>query len=63
MFPVVTNLPGGIIPAIAPKEGCCTFAINPGGACIFCEDPACDPVGGTSGTASESDMLTGLFQL
>ena len=23
-FPVVTNLPGGIIPAILPKDKCCT---------------------------------------
>ena len=36
MFLVVTNFPGGIIPAIAPQDGCCT---SPSCACGSCEEP------------------------
>ena len=35
-FLVVPNFPGGIIPAIAPKDGCCT---SPSCACGSCEEP------------------------
>ena len=63
MFAVVSNLPGGIIPAVMPKEGCCT--IHPCAACELCE--ACGPVSETCAPVvlSESDMLfsIGLFQL
>ena len=56
-FPVVTNFPEGIIPAIAPKGGCCT---SPGCACSGCEEPG----DGASGAVSESEIATPqLFQL
>ena len=64
MFAVVSNLPGGIIPAIAPKDGCCT--IDPCAACELCEAcEACAPIPGVGAPVSVSDMLfsTGLFQL
>ena len=46
MFAVVSNLPGGIIPAIAPKDGC--WIIDPCAACELCE---------TCASVSEADML------